>query len=84
METPGELRYTLMGDGRIRIDHADRRIRLSGAIVRTGPLYGPHLRPESFEVTAERLVIGGIDQRVVYRIGEYHAEGDYYDAEWPD
>lgn len=81
----GELVLTRLDGGRaLRIDQADPRISISGQLVREALACGPAWITPGAELTSDRLVVDGVNQRVVYRIGPYHPEGDWYEAEWPD
>jgi len=78
----GEFQFTSLAGGlRWRIDRADPRIRISGQIVRMG--LARELAPGA-ELTSDRLVICGENQRVIYQIGPYHQDEDWYEAWWPD
>lgn len=65
----------------IRVDRADPRLLISGELVREG-LRG-ELHPD-VDLDGDRLVINGVNRRVVYRLGAYRPDQDVYEAEWPD
>lgn len=68
----------------VRIDHADPHIRISGELVREALGHGPGWLTPGCELSSDRLVIHGENRKVIYRIGAYHGDGDWYEAQWPD
>lgn len=68
----------------LRVDRADPKVRISGPLVRAALAGGPDWTHPAAELTSDRLVIDGINRRVIYRIGRYLPELDCYEAEWPD
>jgi hypothetical protein len=80
----GDCTLTSIDGGRnVRVDRADPRILISGHLVREALAGGIAFLP-GCELTSDRLVIDGVNRRVVYRIGRYVPERDWYEAEWPD
>jgi hypothetical protein len=85
MTTPaefGEFQCTMLEGGAIRVNQADPRVRVSARLVRLareGDPFAPGV-----QLADGRLVIKGENRTVIYRIGAYHADGDWYEAEWPD
>jgi hypothetical protein len=92
----GELRFSgLWGAGNFEIDgsgsvfvgtieitgeiyQADPRIRISAEGMRV-VFDGAMLRPGT------RITVNGEDgSRVIYLVRKYHADEDWYEAEWPD
>lgn len=80
---PGECWVTRLDGGRrLRVDRADPRVLISGHLVRLA--LGKGALVPGAELTGDRLVIDGINRRVIYRIGAYHPDEDMYEAQWPD
>lgn len=91
----GEFFATKMPDGRIRINRADPRVLVTAellAMVFTDAVQVPGVvlsAPPDNENgtpfwTGALLKINGVNQNVVYRIGEWVPAMRSYIAEWPD
>lgn len=77
----GECVLTSLDYGRkIFVSRADPRILISGELAREALGAGPGYR----RLTGNRLVIDGVNQRVIYLIGAYRPDDDTYEAGWPD
>ena len=82
MDERGECIVASLDGGRaLRVDRADPRVTISGPLVREA--LGKGLHPGA-ELIGDRLVIHGVNRKVIYRIGQYYPDLDVYDAEWPD
>jgi hypothetical protein len=67
------------GGRKVWVERADPKVRISRELVAMALGADPRSPVEPGAL----LVIDGVNQKVIYRIGAYHNEG-YYDAEWPD
>jgi hypothetical protein len=90
MDTPpGDVILTRMADtGRLRVDHADPQIGVSALLLRMmrDGDYDPDVT-----IDGDVLTINAVNQRLIYRIGDYHpiglpdnGETGWWYAEWPD
>lgn len=72
----GELILGPIEGAAYRIERADPRVRISGPLAREALGDRP--------ARGARLVFRGTDRDVIYCIGAYHPDDDWYEAEWPD
>jgi len=94
----GECRLTSLHDSRgslmqLRIDQADPRILIAAELLAeafVSPAPGVSLAPPPEDRNGTPfwrgavLTIRGVNQTVIYRIGEYVPRVRCYEAEWPD
>jgi len=83
----GECSMTRLADGRIRIDHADPRILISGELldqINDGSSPWAQIEWNGLSYVGGTLKINGVNQRVVYQITQFLPRIYGYIGEWPD
>lgn len=76
----GDCVVTRLDDGRLRIEHADPRVMISGQLLEEID-YDP---APGVSREGDLLRIEGVNRTVIYRIGEKVSDRYAYYAEWPD
>jgi hypothetical protein len=80
----GEVVVSRVGGDRHRIDHADPCVLIAADLLMEATEGGLHYIKVSGEALDVVTIADDYGQKFIYRLGNYSAEHDAFEMEWPD